>query len=344
METKKDQQFTIRDVAKLAGVSTATVSRALNGREDVNARTRQKILKIAKDYNFRPNAAGRGLSMRKTFTIGVAIPDLRSSYFAEVILGVDEVAGERGYSTVIYNTGYIEDREREALRMVRDRRMDGMIMLLSNRLTDECRALVDMGYNVVLLGNALENVDCPSVACNNFASAYVIVEYLIKNGHTRIAHIGGNRDTNTGMLRMQGFMKAMENYGIPVNPAWNLPTRYFKDEAYSMMKRIIASGDLPTAVYAAADTMAIGCYKAIYEAGLRIPDDFSIVGHDDIDIASLVYPPLTTMRQQTREMGKTAARKLLDGFSTRPRKDITILPTSLVARQSVKDLSRGAKG
>ncbi len=340
MPIEENPQFTIKDLARLAGVSTATVSRALNGRADVNDKTRQKILKIAKDYNFRPNAVGRGLSMKKTFSIGVAIPDLRSSYFSEVILGIDEVASERGYSTIISNTGYEEGREREVLRMVRDRRVDGMIMLLSNRMTDECRALIEMGYHVVLLGNSLENVDCPSVECNNFASAYAIVEHLIKMGHTRIAHIGGNRETRTGMLRMQGFTSAMENYGLPVRPEWNIPTRYFKDEAYSIMKDIIAGGAPPTAVYAAADILAIGCYKAIYEAGLRIPDDFSIVGHDDIDIASLVYPPLTTMRQQTWEMGRTAARKLLDGFSSRPRKDITILPTTLVARQSVKDLNR----
>ncbi len=339
MAKKKNRQLTIKDIATMAGVSTATVSRALNGRADVNDGTRQKILKIAKDYNFRPNTVGRSLSMQKTFTIGVAIPDLRSSYFTEVIIGVDEVASERGYSTIIFNTGYHREKERETLQMVKDRRVDGMIMLLSNRAADECRAVVEMGYNVVLLGNTLENVDCPSVECDNFSSAYTIVEYLIKNGHRRIAHIGGNRDTRTGMLRMQGFLSVMENYGIPVNPEWNFPTHYFKDEAYSIMKGIIATGNLPTAVYAAADIMAIGCYNAIYEAGLRIPDDISVVGHDDIEIASLVYPPLTTMRQQTLEMGRTAARKLLDAFSIGLHKDITVLHTSLITRQSVKNLN-----
>lgn len=330
--------MTIKDIADIAGVSTATVSRALNGKFDVNESTKKRILQIAKEYDFRPNVIGRGLSMKKTFTIGVVIPDLTSSYFAEVMRGVEDVAHSQGYMTIIINTDYKVEMEREAMAMLKNHRVDGMIMLLSNKATDECRAMVDMGYHVVLIGNTLDNVECPSVECNNFSSAYTIVESLIKKGHRDIAHISGNRDTKTGILRMQGYQSALENYGIELRPEWNLATRYFQDDAYQTMKDLIKTGKLPTAIFAANDTMAIGCYKAIYEAGLKIPDDISIVGHDDVDVASLIFPALTTMRQQKREIGRTAARKLFGYSSENHAKDITILPTELIERQSVKTL------
>ncbi len=333
--------YTIKDIANIAGVSTATVSRALNNKAEVNAETKKKILKVIEDCDFKPSTMGRGLSLKKTFLIGVVFPDFESSYFQMVFRGIEEIAGQHGYSFFYLHTNYNVDKEREALRMLRDGRVDGMIMLLSNKATDECKALVDMGYPVVLFGNDLENVDCPSVICNNFSSAYTIVEHLIQNGHTKIAHITGNRDTKTGILRLQGYQSAMENYGIKLRPEWNLETRYLKEEAYTVVKEILKAQELPTAIFAANDTMALGCYKAIYEAGLRIPDDISIAGHDDIDVASLIYPALTTMRQQTLEIGRTAARKLLDILQGNGyKKDINVLSTSLISRQSVKNLNQ----
>ncbi len=336
--SKQKKSFTIKDLAKIAGVSTATVSRALSGKCDINEQTRERILQLAADYHFTPNAIGRGLSLQKTFTLGVVIPDITSSYFPEVFRGVEDVASENGYSIVYLNTDYKIEKERESLMMLKTGRVDGLIALYSNRIIDECRAMVDMGYPIVLIGNALESVICPCIACNNLASAYTIVEYLIHMGHKKIAHISGNRDTKTGILRIQGYMSALENYGIPVRPEWNLATHYFKEEAYLTMKQILNSSELPTAVFAANDTMAIGCYNAIYEAGLKIPDDISIVGHDDIEVAAVLSPPLTTMRQQKREIGRIAARKILD-YSAQGDNDITILPTELVERKSVKKLN-----
>lgn len=267
------------------------------------------------------------------------VPDIMNMYYPEVFRGVEDVGNEQNYSVIYINTDYKIEKEREALQRLKDGRVDGLIMSLSNKATDECRAMVDMGYPIVMIGNVLENIECPSIACNNFTSAYTIVEYLIKRGHTKIAHISGKRDTKTGALRMEGYLDALKNYGIPLNEEWNMATQYFQEDGYNTMKKLLKRAQIPTAVFAANDTMAIGCYNAIYEAGLRIPEDISIVGHDDIAVSALIYPPLTTMRQQKREIGRTAARKLLSYNKENHKKDIVILPTKLIERKSVKNIN-----
>ncbi len=334
----KNNNLTIKDIAKLAGVSTATVSRAMNGKFDVNKATRKRIEQICSDYGYRPSPIARGLSLKQSFTIAVVIPDIGNLFYPEVIRGIEEVMDEHGYSIIYINTDFKPNKEQEALRRLRDGEIDKAIMSLSNHSVDECRALVNMGHPIVLVGNELENVECVSVSCNNFASAYTATEYLIKMGHTKIAHMCGSRDSKTGVLRLQGYTEALNNYGIPVNPDWLIATQYFEEDAYNSMRKLLLGENIPTAIFAANDIMAVGCYNAIYEAGLRIPDDISVVGHDDIKIASLIYPPLTTMQQQKREIGRMAARKLLLLEDNTNVRDINILPTTLVERKSVKKI------
>lgn len=333
-----DIKVTIKDIANMAGVSTATVSRILNGKSVVKDSTKQRVQEIMQDLNYHPNAVARSLQVERIFTIGIVIPDIANTYHSEVFRGVEEVARAEGYSTLIYNTDYEVEKERDALHLLRSKKVDGLILQVSNRVTDECKSLVEMGYPIVLLGQFLEGVACPKVGCNNFSSAYTMTEYLIKAGHTAIAHVGGHRETCTGVQRMQGYMSAMENYGLTVRPEWNLHTNYSLSDAYDQTKKMLEQAELPTAIFAANDSIAVGCYQAIWEKGLRIPEDISLAGHDDMSFATILRPKLTTMRQKKREIGRIAARKLLASLHMEKPlgTDIVIVPTELVERDSVR--------
>ncbi len=335
-------KVTIKDIARLADVSIATVSRTLNMKEDVRSETRDRILAIAKELNYQPNMMAKGLMSKHVYSIGIIIPDITNTYFAEIFRGVEEIASAEGYLSVFYNTDYNVENERNALTLLKAGRVDGLIMQMSNRVTDECKSMAAMGYPIVLLGQFLEGVQCPMVGCNNFASAYNMVEYLIRCGHRDIAHVGGHRETRTGIQRMQGYQSAMDNYGIPVRPQWSVATNYGLEDAYDQTMAMLSHDPLPTAIFAANDSIAAGCYRAIWDRGLRVPDDISLAGHDDTSIASIMRPHLTTMRQQKREIGRIAARKLITGIRLgKPMQtDIVIVPTELVERESVRNLSK----
>lgn len=334
-------KVTIKDIASIAGVSVATVSRTLNGKPDVREETKQRIMAIAQEMNYQPNVLARGLLMKRIYTIGIVIPDITNTYFSEIFRGVEEVASGEGYSTIFYNTDYKVENERDALRLLSASRVDGLILQVSNRIIDECKSIAAMRYPLVLLGQFLDGVDCPMVGCNNYASAYTMTEYLIKAGHQKIAHMGGHRETRTGIQRMQGYLAAMQNYGLPIRPEWNLHTNYRLEDAYDQTRRMLEGAELPTAIFAANDSIAAGCYRAICEKELRIPEDISLAGHDDTTIATIIRPNLTTMRQKKREIGRIAARKLISSIKLeQPAKaDIVIVPTELVERDSVKTLT-----
>lgn len=334
-------KITIKEIAKITGVSVATVSRALNGKEDVGEDTRKRILSVAKDLNYEPNAIARGLLKNRGFAIGIVVSDITNAYFAEVFRGVEEIASQEDYVTVFYNTDYKAENERMALRLLSTNRVDGLIMQVSNRVVDECRSMVAMGYPIVLFGQILEGVECPMVGCNNQASAYTITEHLIQAGHRDIAHVGGHKETRTGIQRKQGFREAMENYGLDLKNDWIVSTDYRLAGAYESVRGMLERKEKPSAIFAANDDIAAGCYRAIYERGMRIPEDISLVGHDDTVIATLLRPNLTTMEQKKREIGRIAARKLIASIklNQKPASDITIVPTELVERDSVLRLN-----
>ncbi|GAP39568.1 LacI family DNA-binding transcriptional regulator [Flexilinea flocculi] len=334
----------INDIAKLAGVSTATVSRVLNNKNCVDPNTRDKILKIVNDHNFQPNMIAKGLASQKTYTIGVAIPDIVNPFYPEVFRGIEDISSVYGYMTIYLNTDYDVMTERKALSLLRNGRVDGLIVALSNRVIDECIAMVSMQYPIVMFGQLMDEVKCPKVGCNNFSSAYTITEYLINSGHKKIAHIAGHKETYTGIQRINGYLSAMENYRLRVEPEWIVSTNYFKNDAYIKTKELIDNKVDITAIFAANDSMVVGCYKAILEAGLKIPDDISFVGHDDIELATILQPALTTMRQEKRKIGNIAAHQLFSAIENQANnkkieENIVIVPTTLIERDSVKKLS-----
>ena len=332
--------MTIKDIAKMAGVSTATVSRALNGGTGVNEDTKKRILQICNDFGYQPNELARGLASQKTYTVGVVVADIINSYWPVVFRGIEDVMSQYGYTIVFFNTDYDAQKEHNALQHLRNGRLDGLIISMSNYVTDECMALVNMNYPLVMVGQMLDEVKCPKVGCNNFSSAYTMTEYLLKAGHRKIAHVAGHFETKTGLQRLNGYKTAMQDYGIEIDPSWIISTDYFETNATSKTKALLKEGLDVTALFAANDALAAGCYRAIMELGLRIPEDISVAGHDDIEISSLIHPQLTTMHQQRRKIGQTAACKLLTAMEGHEvKEDIVIVPTTLVERTSVRRLN-----
>lgn len=334
--------MTIKDIAKIAQVSSATVSRALNNDARVNTQTRRHIQQLAADLHYQPNILAKGLASQKTFTIGMLIPDITNPFYAHIMRGIEDIASPYNYCVICFNTDYEADKERRALEFLRGGRVDGMIAYISNRVIDESVALAAQNYPLVMLGHVIDEVKVPKIGCNNQSSAYTITECLIKAGHRSIAHVAGHMQTKTAIQRMQGYKRALEAYDIPVRPDWIIPTDYAGQSAYENTLRFLRREKAITAIFAANDAIAAGCYRAIYELGLRIPEDISVVGHDDTETAMLLRPPLTTMRQDIRTIGRLSAQHLFSAMASgKNAEDIIIVPTTLVERDSVKTIEAG---
>ena len=332
--------MTIKEIAKLAGVSTATVSRALNNGDGVSENTKKKILELVEKVDYQPNVLAKGLSEQKTYTIGIAIPDISNIFYADVLKGIEDIAEIYNYTVVFFNTEYNSAKERKVLEFLNNGRIDGLLGYMSNRVIDECQNVVNRKKPLVLMGHFIDEVECPQVGCNNISSAYEITEYLIKKGHRKIAHIAGSWETKTGIQRLQGYKKALENYGIPIDTDCIIETDYTNAGAYPKILEFLKGDKKVTAMFAANDAVAAACYQAIYDLGLRIPEDISVVGHDDVETAILLRPNLTTMQQQKRKIGRSAANKLFAIIEQKSMvKDVEIIPTTLIERESVAALN-----
>lgn len=339
---------TIKDIAKEASVSVTTVSRVLNNKPDVNYKTKEKVLQVIKKLNYNPNGLARGLVLQKTYTIGLIIPDICNPYFPEIARGIQDQAKKMGYSVILYNTDNDKKSEIEAIQLLKSKQVDGIILSLSVSNNEELDQLEDHNFPVVQIDRKISGSNSPSVTIDNIISAYNATEYLLQLGHKRLAHITGNLGTKTGQDRLQGFQKAIQAYGVNWNPDYICEGNYSKDSGYQQMKRLLELPKRPTAIFAANDLMALGAYEAIFDAGLKIPEEITIIGHDDIDVASLIRPGLTTMSQPTYNLGQIAAKMLIQKIkenSSEGKDKIThdentlsqneiVLNTQLIVRES----------
>ena len=332
-------RVTIKDIAREAGVSVTTVSRVLNNKADVSDKTREKVLKIIDRLNYNPNSIARGLVMNKTYTIGLIVPDISNAFFAEIAKAIEDELREYGYSVIFCNTDNDKDREKESIDLLRSKQVDGLIGAFSHDSKDEVLALGKAGFPIVQIDRLVDDSQIPFVIIDNILSGYEATEYLIKKGHRRIAHITGALDTNTGIRRAEGYRKALQEYGIEIDEELVMEGDFSQESGYLAMKEILERNKDLTAVFAGNDMMALGAYRAIYAAGLKIPEDISIIGHDDFTLASLVSPALTTMQQPIYKIGKVAASLLIDIIKGKKNKEgLIVVNTSLIERSSVKTI------
>ncbi len=309
------KKITIKDIARIAEVSPSTVSLVLNGKKGVSKETRYRILRIASELKFTPNLAARSLARKHTNLISLTILQARNSLFMEIAAGVEEVLQENGYSLIIVSTYDDKDLEAKELHRAQGRGVDGII--LSSAMVDSLavRELVDEGMPLVSVlrkVNGLEQLNY--IAEDSFKGGYLAGQHLLGLGHKRIGFLTGSPDTSTGIGRLQGALQAMRDQKVSVDRNLVVPGEFAKEPAYlatlSMLK--VPDKQLPTAIYACNDDMAMGAYEAALDSGLRVPEDIALVGFNNAAYTSLQTIGLTTIDVQAHEMGRLGAERLLE--------------------------------
>jgi LacI family transcriptional regulator len=329
---------TIRDVARAAGVSVATVSRALTGSGPVSEATRQRIRAAADALRYAPNASARSLVSSRTSTVGFLLPDLYGEFFSEVIRGADLAARARGYHLLVSSTHDGREEIEAALHAMRGR-VDGLLVMAPNLDGAQLAAELPGRLPVVLLNAAPELTGVDAVAVDSHGGARAMMRHLLDAGHRRIAFIDGAAGSHDAAERRRGWRAALADAGIEPPPAWELPGDFTEASGYDAARALVAAHDTatrPTAVFAANDAMAIGAISALREAGLDVPADVAVVGFDDIPMARYVSPPLTSVHVAIPELGARAVARLVDalgaGDARAPCREL--LPATLVVRAS----------
>ncbi|HEU4829795.1 MAG TPA: LacI family DNA-binding transcriptional regulator [Gemmatimonadales bacterium] len=336
--------ITIKDVARQAGVSVATVSRVYSGRDPVSEHTRIRVCEVGARLGYAPHGAAQSLITNRTNTIGVLLPDLYGEFFSEVIRGIDQTARRQGYH-VLVSSAHQEPAELEAALRAMRGRVDGMIIMAPDLAARAQLASLPTRFPTVLLNRSSEGRHAGSIAIANHAGAHAMVSHLISLGHERIATITGSDGNLDAAERLGGYREALADAGLPNDPALEAHGDFDEHSGFAAAERLLALDRPPTALFAANDSMAIGALSAIRQAGLQIPEDIAVAGFDDIPLARYMDPPLTSVHVDISALGERAARRLLDAMAQPGRGDRTdeILPATLVVRASCGAPSGGAR-
>ena len=332
------EAVTLKTVAAEAGVHVSTASRALNPntRSVVNEETAVRVLEVAERLDYRPHPLARGLRTNRTLTIGMVVPDLMNPLFPPIYAGAESVLGDLGYSLLV---GTDDDDDAKSLSVIEallERRVDGLILASAPRgfALPKSRETLP----TVLVNRSVESHAFPAIVGDHHVGIGLAVRHLVGLGHSAIAHVAGPQDLSTGIARRQGFVQSMEGQGLDAPDRLIVEADAFRiEEGRIACKALLDSDGQITAIVAGNDLIALGCYDALAERGLSIPDDVSITGYNDLLFVDRVSPPLTTIAVDYREMGAAAARQLLDLVSEEGERSTyppVQLAPSLVVRAS----------
>jgi LacI family transcriptional regulator len=333
-------QTTMKRIAGELGVSITTVSKVLNNHSDISEATRSRVLAKVEELGYQRNAVARSLTLRRTHTLGIVIPDLMHSFFVEIIAGIEPVASVRGYGLLLCSSGEDPGKERSELELLRGRQVDGVVLASASAAgnTDMLLQLTRLGTSLVMI----DRDDHPSVKCHRVLTddervGQLATSHLLDAGRRAIAHIGGP-NIQHAKRREKGWREALKARGIKAPDEWIVRGGFMDADGYRSMKRLLTVRPRIDAVFAANDPAAIGAMKAIWEAGLRIPQDIAVVGAGDIALGDLLRVPLTTVGWSRKDQGRHAAELLLSGLEnglgnpTAARR--VIIPPRLIVRES----------
>lgn len=303
---------TIKDIARRAGVSIATVSRVINESKPVSKELKAKVMKIINETGYKPNALARGLIKKETGLIGIVIPDIANQNFAQLIKGIEGIADENNFDIIVSNSHGVVEKELEILNVFREKQIDGIIFS-GVFLTDEHKIFFERyGLPTVTVTQNFSQLNIPSVTINNFQAAYDATTHLIDLGHKSIGMITGPlKDIASGMERYRGYSAALKEYGVEERGDYVKEGDFSLNNGYILMNEILNLCSYPTAIFAASDKMAVGAMNCCFDKGLQVPEDISIVGFDNIELASAVRPALTTIHKDNKKMGATTASLLI---------------------------------
>jgi LacI family transcriptional regulator len=333
------RRVTLRDVADRAGVHTSTASRAINEhtRSLVDDQTVERVLVAATELGYRPNSLARGLKTNRTYTVGMLLPDLTNPLFPPIVRGLEDSLGEADYTVILANTDSDPAKERAVLSALLNRSVDGLILATAQRTpTPAIRELLDSDMPIVLVNRSIDDPAVSSVTGDDHRGIALAVEHLTAMGHRRIAHVAGPQHLSTGLARHHAFIDALRDAGIDADPGLVAYADTFREPAGAAAFRTILDHTTDiTAVVAANDLIALGCYDVLSERGLTVGADISVVGFNDMLFADKLCPPLTTIHIPHYDIGARAGRIVLDLIEQRtsePRR-LHLEPT-LVVRAS----------
>ncbi|QSO47251.1 LacI family DNA-binding transcriptional regulator [Alicyclobacillus mengziensis] len=323
---------TMKDVAKAANVALSTVSLALRNDPKVKESTRRRVLEAAHKLQYRPNGIARDLKTRKTDTICILLHDLGGPFYSELIRGVQDVATSSGYNTIA--SGSLGGRNGSAVKLLSERRVDGVIVLAPDVDDEVIVQSAGADLPVVVLDRELTDEFVYSVRVDNEQGGYQVTRHLLEVGNRRVVFVSGPADSLDAEHRYRGYVKAMNEFSAPVSKRFDYNGQFTEQGGYTVGKVMSALPELPDAVFASNDEMALGILRAFEEKGIRVPDDVALAGFDNIRIAEYVRPSLTTVQQPMYEMGAVAAQLLFQALSGSKTLGSVRLATNLVVRQS----------
>ena len=306
------KSVTIQDIAVRAGVSTATVSRALANPDFVSAKARARVLRAVSETGYTPNVAARHLRARRSMIILVVVPNLANPFFAEVLRGIDDELAEAGYDMIIGNLDNRVEREARYVKLAMSGQVDGVLNLTGRVPRGEDRTMSDLGLPMAGICARVPGQQSPHIVVNDRASSIQVAEHLLGLGHRRFGYVSGPTDNINEVERYAGFLQGLQAAGIGPDAVVRWPGQFNLAAGIRAGRDFLTLSERPTAVYAASDEMAVAFMKTVLTAGVKVPHDLSIVGFDGIEFASFVEPTLTTVRQPRHELGRTGARALLE--------------------------------
>lgn len=340
----KFEAVTIKDIAKALGISTSTVSRALRDSYEISPETKQLVLECAEKLNYRPNPIALSLKERRSRSIGVVVCEIANNFFSQVINGIESIAYDKGYNVIISQTHESYEREVMDLHYLASRSVDGLLISVSTETNDfsHLKALHEKGLPIVFFDRISDELQTHSVIVDNFRGAYEATEHLVQNGYKRIAAIANSEFLSITHERLGGYKEALIANGLKPDDKHIKHCFYggmIFSEIEEAVNKLMTLKEKPDAIFTTSDKLTTGCLKTLMRRGLRVPDDIALVGFSNSDIAELINPSLTVVRQPAMEMGQTSIELLLQLIeSKRPVKQFEkrVLTPELIIRDSSK--------
>lgn len=328
----------IKDVAREAGVSIATVSRVLNDIDVVNEETKKKVVDAIKKLGYRPNIVARSLKTQRTKTIGILVPDISSQFYPEIVRGAEDVSNIYDYNVILCNSDFDGEKEKEYLRVLKEKMVDGVLYMSSSLQDDILELINELDLKTVLVETKDKEGTLPSVIIDNVKAAYDATKYLLDKGLKNIGYIGMKKEAlNAWAIRYNGYEDALKEAGVEVDS----DITYFKSlkasTGYEGVKEILASGKKLEGLICGSDEVAMGAINALRDSGIKVPEDVKVIGFNNISAAELFYPKITTVAQPMYDMGSVAMRMLIKIINQKPIDQAHyVLEHDLIERDSAK--------
>ncbi|MFA4839142.1 MAG: LacI family DNA-binding transcriptional regulator [Candidatus Neomarinimicrobiota bacterium] len=332
-------QVTIKDIAKLLNISSSTVSRALSNHPDISPETKKSVNDMAKQLDYRPDSIAQSLKNRRTNIIGVIVPEIKHRFFSAAISGIEDVAYGADYAIMVSQSNESFEREQINIRAMVSNRIAGLLISISQTTTnsDHFLQLKQRKIPFVFFDRVCEDIEASKVVVDDFKGAFKVVEHMIQSGYTKIAHLAGPKYLSISQERINGYRSALGKYSIPLNENLIVYGGLNEEDGICGFRKLMNAGQVPDAIFAVNDPVAIGAFEEIKRHGMKIPDDIAIAGFSNNPISFVVDPPLTTVDQHPYEVGREAARILISEIECKTESVTTVkkvLDTTLIIRKS----------